>query len=122
NCRIVNNRVYNNKIDSEANQGGWGIVASVSVSHFVIANNICTGNQRGGITVDTYTYDTPSWTDAYFSVSNNVIDGSGPLNPSGFSATGISINGARQGVVSDNFIRRATQGIHTSDPRNLTIS
>lgn len=121
NVRIVNNNCHGNKIDG-TDQGGWGIVASVDVAHFVIANNTCGGNERGGISADTYSERNPPHTDAYYSISNNTIDGEGPINPSGYCATGISINGAQRGVVSGNYIRRANQGIHSEDALRVTIS
>lgn len=119
NARIIGNYCYNNKIDP-ANQGGWGIICSVSTKNSVISNNVCRNNQRGPLTVDTYTTGLPdNTTDSWTIVSNNVCDG----DYGGSRATsGIVINGAKGCRVTGNHIRRVNQGILAVDAARLTVS
>lgn len=107
--RISNCYSHDNKIDVATSQGGWGIVLSVSVADVALANNICTNNQRGPMTLDTFTAgpgDTA--TDARFTVTGGLLDAD--YNGS-YGTTGLGINGARFVSVTGVRIRRATQHV-----------
>lgn len=117
-ARIIGNNCYNNKIDS-GNQGGWGIVASVDTYDTVVSGNTCTGNQRGGISIDTYPAAGVTPLDNRIIVSGNTVDGE--YNGT-YSTSGISLNGATHSIVSGNNIRKVGQGIHTENAKYASIT
>jgi len=120
-CRIVNNNCHSNKIGL-LGQGGHGIVVSVSCFDFIVSNNNCWNNEQSGITIDTATASIPYFTDAYFTISNNVIDGIGTLNPSGYSPNGLIINKARYGTITGNFIKSTSFGIRLDTTAWLSVT
>lgn len=107
--RISNCYSHDNKIDVATSQGGWGIVLSVSVADVTLANNICTNNERGPMTLDTFTAgpgDTA--TDARFTITGGLLDAD---YNGAYGTTGLGINGARFVSVTGVRIRRATQQV-----------
>lgn len=116
-CRIVNNLSYSNRIDPVSGEGGSGIVASIAVSEFIIANNNCWDNENAGIQTDVATYATPSTSDARAVIANNVVRGS-----SAYSNSGIITNAAQHMTISGNFVRKCKQMLLMSNtPKDATV-
>lgn len=109
-ARIFGNYTSGAKTDG-ANQGGWGIVASVNSQDSTIGLNICLNNQRGPMTVDTYPDSGPS-VDNRISVFGNILGGK--YNDA-YATTGLGLNNVKHGNVTGNIIFSANQGILAVD-------
>lgn len=109
-ARIFGNYTSGAKTDG-ANQGGWGIVASVNSQDSVIGMNVCLNNQRGPMTVDTYPDSGPS-VDNRISVFGNILGGK--YNDA-YATTGLGLNNVKHGNVTGNIIFSANQGILAVD-------
>lgn len=111
---------YDNKIDVATSQGGWGIVLSVSVARVTLSGNICTNNQRGPMTIDTYTAGPgDTTTDAWVTVTGGLLDAD---YNGAYGTTGLGINGARYVSVTGVRIRRATQHILAVDSKVVEVN
>ncbi|WP_272332613.1 hypothetical protein [Acinetobacter baumannii] len=109
-ARIFGNYTSGAKTDG-ANQGGWGIVASVNSQDSTIGLNICLNNQRGPMTVDTYPDSGPS-VDNRISVFGNILGGK--YNDA-YATTGLGLSNVKHGNVTGNIIFSANQGILAVD-------
>ncbi|QAB39725.1 hypothetical protein EHF38_05010 [Acinetobacter baumannii] len=115
-ARIFGNYATGAKIDG-ANQGGWGIVASVNSQDSVIGMNVCLNNQRGPMTVDTYPDSGPS-VDNRISVFGNILGGK--YNDA-YATTGLGLNNVKHGNVTGNIIFSANQGILAVDSDHTLV-
>lgn len=115
-ARIFGNYTSGAKIDG-ANQGGWGIVASVNSQDSVIGMNVCLNNQRGPMTVDTYPDSGPS-VDNRISVFGNILGGK--YNDA-YATTGLGLNNVKHGNVTGNIIFSADQGILAVDSDHTIV-
>lgn len=109
-ARIYGNTVYGAKVDG-ANQGGWGIIASINSQDSIVSMNICYGNQRGPITIDTYP-DSGSSVDNRIIVSGNICNGE--YNGT-YGTSGIVLNNTKHADVFGNIIFRVAQGLLAVD-------
>ncbi|EGJ67646.1 right-handed parallel beta-helix repeat-containing protein [Acinetobacter baumannii] len=115
-ARIFGNYTSGAKTDG-ANQGGWGIVASVNSQDSVIGMNVCLNNQRGPMTVDTYPDSGPS-VDNRISVFGNILGGK--YNDA-YATTGLGLNNVKHGNVTGNIIFSANQGILAVDSDHTLV-
>ncbi|EHU2604690.1 right-handed parallel beta-helix repeat-containing protein [Acinetobacter baumannii] len=116
-ARIIANLCYGNKKDS-IDQGGWGIVCSVNTQDTLVANNILVGNQVGGISMDTFPDAGQASLGSRLCVSTNIVYG---LFEGSYGITGISLNDASNAIVSNNYIFKVAQGIHTDRAHSANI-
>ena len=105
-ARIFGNYASGAKTDG-ANQGGWGIVVSVNSQDSVVSMNVCHGNQRGPITIDTYP-DSGGSVDNRIVVSGNICNA---MYNDGYGTSGMVLNNAKHANVYGNIIFKAAQGI-----------
>lgn len=116
--RITSNLCYGNKRDA-VNQGGWGIVCSVNTQDTLVSNNILIGNQVGGISMDTFPDAGQASLGSRLGVVMNIVYG---LYDGSYGITGISLNDAAHAIVSNNYIFKVAQGIHTDRAHFANIS
>lgn len=105
-ARIYGNTAYGAKVDA-ANQGGWGIIASVKSQDSIVTLNNCFGNQRGPMTIDVYP-DSGAGVDNRIVVSGNICNADYNGN---YGTSGIVLNDTKHANVFGNIITRAAQGM-----------
>ena len=117
NGSISGNVCYGAKIDA-SNQGGWGIVLSVSVSHVTVSGNHCYGNARGGVDSDV-SFGGADSIDSYIVIIGNTIENDDPENG---TRTGIYTNKSGKTIITGNAIKNFKQGVSVNISNNVLIS
>lgn len=69
---VCRNRVFRSAHAGGVGQTQWGIVIGISAAQFVVADNLCDGNE-GGMTIDVATTDPAEFINTTGVVANNVL-------------------------------------------------
>jgi parallel beta-helix repeat protein len=105
------------------NDRGWGIWTFGQINNITVNNNICRDNQTGGIMCDDGSTGGVPGQDGYaINISNNVVTDIKTAIGATATSSGVQIDGATYGIISNNIINGYENAISNSCGQAGTVT